>query len=289
MAHNGPDTNDPLLKRGMSLVVVGDSFSEGVGDPYPETVGGTVVFRGWADRLAEHLADHLGEIEYANLAVRGKLMRQIVTDQIPPTLEMAPDLVTLSAGGNDLLRPGGDPERMATILDHTVSRLRNAGSQVVLFTGVNIGTGYMRGTIGLFARYYMNVRAIADKYDCHLVDQWSMKVLDDVRAWDEDRLHMSPEGHRRVGLRVAEVLGVPVTEDWNEPWPPARQVGWAEARRSDLVWVKDSLGPWIGRRLTGRSSGDTVTAKRPELTTLTRAEQPAEEGLDGARNRFPKV
>jgi hypothetical protein len=83
---------------------------------------------------------------------------------------------------------------MAKILDNTVSRLRANGSQVVLFTGVNIASGYMRGTIGLFARYYMNVRAIADKYDCFLIDQWSMDVLTDSRAWDEDRLHMSPEG-----------------------------------------------------------------------------------------------
>ncbi|MFW6638967.1 SGNH/GDSL hydrolase family protein [Nocardiopsis algeriensis] len=249
----------------MSLVSVGDSFTEGVGDPYPD---GT--FRGWADRLAEHLADHLGEIRYANLAVRGKLMRQIVTDQIPPTLELAPDLVTLSAGGNDLLRPGGDPERMARILDLTVGRLRAAGSQVVLFTGVNIATGYMRGTIGLFARHYMNIRAIADKYGCYLVDQWSMEVLTDARAWDADRLHMSPEGHRRLALRTAEVLGVPVAERWDEPWPEQEPLSWARARKEDLAWVRESLGPWIGRRLTGRSSGDTVTAKRPELTVLTK-------------------
>jgi lysophospholipase L1-like esterase len=157
----------------MSLVSIGDSFTEGVGDPYPDGSG----FRGWADRTAEHLADHLGEIRYANLAVRGKLMRQIVTDQLPPALEMAPDLVTLCAGGNDLLRPAGDPERMAKILDNTVSRLRANGSQVVLFTGVNIASGYMRGTIGLFARYYLNVRAIADRHDCFLVDQWSMGAL----------------------------------------------------------------------------------------------------------------
>ena len=281
MAHNGTEAGDPLLKEGMSLVAVGDSFTEGVGDPYPETVGGTVVFRGWADRLAEHLAEHLGKVEYANLAVRGKLMRQIVTDQIPPALEMAPDLVVLSAGGNDLLRPGGDPDRLATVLDHTVARLRSAGSQVLLFTGANIGKGYMRATLGLFARYYMNVRAIADKYGCFLVYQWSMKVLDDTRAWDEDRLHMSSEGHRRVGLRVAEVLGVPVTEDWNEPWPTAERVGWATARRADLVWVKDSLVPWIGRRLTGRSSGDTVTAKRPGLTTLTGTKQPVKDTPGG--------
>ncbi|WP_444962982.1 SGNH/GDSL hydrolase family protein [Nocardiopsis sp. M1B1] len=260
-------SDGPLLRPGMSLVSVGDSFTEGVGDPYPEPGAG---FRGWADRLAEHLADDLGEVLYANLAVRGKLMRQIVTDQLPPVLAMAPDLVTLSAGGNDLLRPGGDPERMARILDHTVGRLRAAGSQVVLFTGVNVTTGYMRGTIGLFARYYMHVRAVADKHGCLLVDQWPMEVLTDSRAWDEDRLHMSPEGHRRLALRVAEVLGVPVTERWDEPWPHSEPVGWARARREDLTWVRESLGPWIGRRLTGRSSGDTVTAKRPELSRITK-------------------
>ncbi|MFD6950587.1 SGNH hydrolase [Nocardiopsis sp. TSRI0078] len=256
-----------VLRPGMSLVSVGDSFTEGVGDPYP---GPEARFRGWADRLAEHLADHLGEIRYANLAVRGKLMRQIVTDQVPPALAMSPDVVTLSAGGNDLLRPGGDPERMARILDHTVGRLRGAGSQVVLFTGVNVTTGYMRGTIGLFARYYMHVRAVADKYGCFLVDQWPMKVLTDSRAWDEDRLHMSPEGHRRLALRVAEVLGVPVEERWDEPWPALEPVSWARARRDDLTWVRESLGPWIGRRLTGRSSGDSVTAKYPELTRITK-------------------
>ncbi|WP_199776546.1 SGNH/GDSL hydrolase family protein [Nocardiopsis sp. SBT366] len=260
-------TDEALVRPGMSLVSIGDSFTEGVGDPYPD---GSGVFRGWADRLAEHLADHVGEIEYANLAVRGKLIRQIITDQVPPVLEMAPDLVTLCAGGNDLLRPAGDPERLARILDHTVARLRAQGSQVVLFTGVNVSTGYMRGTIGPFARYYLNVRAIADKHDCFLVDQWSMDVLTDSRAWDEDRLHMSPQGHRRLALRVAEVLGVPTGERWDEPWPETEPVSWTEARRDDLNWVKDSLGPWIGRRLTGKSSGDTVTAKRPVLTPLTK-------------------
>ncbi|WP_017612812.1 SGNH/GDSL hydrolase family protein [Nocardiopsis salina] len=269
MARTSSDENNPLLKRGMSLVSIGDSFTEGVGDPYPAGPEQDVVFRGWADRLAEHLADHLGEVEYANLAVRGKLMRQIVTDQLQPTLDMAPDVVTISAGGNDLLRPGGDPERMARILDLAVSRLRAAGIEVVLFTGVNVSSGYMRGTIGLFARYYMNVRAIADRYDCYLVDQWSMDVLTDARAWDEDRLHMAPEGHRRLALRVGEVLGVPVPERWDEPWPEQERIGWAEARREDLNWLKDSLGPWIGRRLTGRSSGDSVTAKIPALTTVS--------------------
>ncbi|MFI6574830.1 SGNH/GDSL hydrolase family protein [Nocardiopsis sp. NPDC050513] len=260
----------------MSYVAVGDSFTEGVGDPYPDG-----VFRGWADRLAEHLADHVGEVRYANLAVRGKLMRQIITDQLPVALDMAPDLVSLCAGGNDLLRPGGDPERMARVLDHAVGRLRSRGSEVILFTGVNVSTGYMRGGIGLFARYYMNVRAIADARGCLLVDQWSMRVLTDPRAWDADRLHMSSEGHRRLALRVAEVVGAPTGRRWDEPWPDREPVSWTQARREDLTWARESLAPWIGRRLTGRSSGDDVTAKRPELAPVVRGavERPESESV----------
>ena len=34
-------------------VALGDSFTEGIGDPEPESPGG---YRGWADRVAETLA-----------------------------------------------------------------------------------------------------------------------------------------------------------------------------------------------------------------------------------------
>jgi lysophospholipase L1-like esterase len=49
-----------------SFVALGDSFTEGVGDPYPD---GT--FRGWADRFAAQLAAASPGLRYANLAIRG--------------------------------------------------------------------------------------------------------------------------------------------------------------------------------------------------------------------------
>jgi lysophospholipase L1-like esterase len=55
-------------------VALGDSFTEGIGDPEPESVGGN---RGWADRLAEVLSDGQPDFSYANLAVRGKILSQI--------------------------------------------------------------------------------------------------------------------------------------------------------------------------------------------------------------------
>lgn len=88
-----------------SYVAIGDSFTEGLNDPGPDG-----RFRGWADRLADHLARERPELRYANLAVRGKYLRQVMTDQFPYALSARPDLVTFCAGGNDILRPGGDPD-----------------------------------------------------------------------------------------------------------------------------------------------------------------------------------
>ncbi|GAA3749552.1 SGNH/GDSL hydrolase family protein [Salinactinospora qingdaonensis] len=253
----------------LSYVAIGDSFTEGVGDPYPDEGATPQHFRGWADRFAAHLAEQVPDVRYANLAVRGKLLRQIMIDQLPEAVAKRPDLVSFSGGGNDLLRPGSDPDRLARVVERGVAELREAGCEVLLFTGVNFPSGYMRALIGTFARFNMNLRAIADRYGCYLVDQWSMEVLTDRRAWDRDRLHMSPEGHRRLALKVCEVLGVEVAERWDEPWPPAELLDWRTARREDLRWIRTFLAPWIGRRLTGRSSGDGVSAKRPELRQLS--------------------
>ena len=251
----------------LSYVALGDSFTEGMSDPYPDSDSvPNGRYRGWADRLAEHLAEHIDEVRYANLAVRGRLTAQIRAEQVAPAVEMEPDLVTLCTGGNDLLRPGSDPDRVARLFEDIVAELRSTGARVVVFTGFDTQSQpVMRHLRGKVATYNMHLRATADRYDCDVVDLWSMRFLQDARAWNWDRLHLSPEGHRRVGLRVAEILGVPVTEDWNEPWPPPEPRDWRTARQEDLHWAREFLVPWIGRRLTGRSSGDNVLPKRPTL------------------------
>lgn len=244
-----------------TYVAIGDSFTEGLNDPYP---GEDDRFRGWADRLAEHLAEHSPGLRYANLAVRGKLVRQIVEDQVPRAVELAPDLVTFCAGGNDMIRPGADPDALAVVFDDAVRRLRGAGARVVIFTGFDTRGLRTGGRIrGKAATYNMHLRAIADRRGCGVVDLWSLRVFNDPRAWYEDRLHLSPEGHRRMALLVADVVGVPVQGDWREPWPPADPADWLTLRREDVRWARTYLLPWIGRRATGRSSGDGRSPKHP--------------------------
>ncbi|MBV2363041.1 SGNH/GDSL hydrolase family protein [Streptomonospora nanhaiensis] len=259
----------------LSYVALGDSFTEGMDDPYPDSASTPHGrYRGWADRLAEHLGADGTEVRYANLAVRGKLIRQIVEEQVPLAVEWRPDLVTICAGGNDIIRPGGDPDLVARVFEAAVRRLRATGAHIVIFTGMDTGfQPVMRHLRGKVATYNMHLRGIADDHGCDVVDLWSMKVLQDRRAWSVDRLHLSPEGHRRVALKVCEVLGVAAAGDWREPWPADGPRDWRAARQEDLSWAREYLVPWIGRRLTGRSSGDGLAPKRPRLERLEALER----------------
>jgi lysophospholipase L1-like esterase len=253
-----------------SFVAIGDSFTEGLDDPAPS--GG---FRGWADRVAAVLSGLDPGFRYANLAVRGKLLDQVVTEQVPQAAAMAPDLVSLAAGGNDILRRA-DVDALASRFEEGVAALQEAGSRVLIFTGFDPRIfpviGLLRGRV---AAYNMHLRAIADARGCDVVDLWSMRALKDMRSWSPDRLHLNSEGHRRVALRACEVLGVPVTEDWRAPLPPvtgadrlARRAVWLAERRQDARWATKYAMPWLSRRLRGVSSGDGLAAKRPELLPL---------------------
>jgi lysophospholipase L1-like esterase len=283
-----------------SFVALGDSFTEGLGDPYADGSGyrglgyGGWSWRGWADRFAERLAaERLATgrpgPRYANLAVRGKLVGEVAAEQVPVAIAMASDLVSIAAGGNDLLRPRADPDALAEVFGTAVAGLRAAGSEVLVFTGFDPRAfPLVRLIRGKVAAYNMHLRAIADRYDCHLVDLWSMRVLDDPREWSQDRLHLNPDGHRRVALRACEVMGVGVDEDWREPLPPrlrpeevltkttsrsraaalSSSAGWLKARRLDARWAREYAVPWVGRRLRGVSSGDGIPPKRPEMLPL---------------------
>ncbi|TQJ32258.1 SGNH/GDSL hydrolase family protein [Microbacterium sp. SLBN-146] len=246
-------------------VAIGDSFTEGIGDP----IEGTSDHRGWADRVAEVLARSVDDFAYANLAVRGKLIGQIVADQVEPALALQPDLITFSAGGNDVIRPGADPDAVAQLFEDAVVRLSSGGATVVVFTGIDTNfTPVFRGIRGRVAIYNENIRAIAERYDCIVADQWALKEVQDMRFFDDDRLHYNALGHHEVARMVLRALNVPNDLQPMQPDPlPGRT--WREARAVDLVWAREYLVPWVLRRVRHQSSGDQITAKRPEALPFT--------------------
>lgn len=243
------------------FVALGDSFTEGVGDDDSDYPNGV---RGWADLVAATLAAANPALGYANLAVRGRLLDQVVAEQLEPALALGPDLVTLYAGGNDLMRPRPDIDGMAERYDDAVGRLAASGATVVLFTGVDgVDDPVFRKMRGRTAVYNEHVRLIAARHGAFVVDMWAMRVLRDRRMWSDDRIHLGPDGHLAVAKAVLDVLGACHTlKPVALPPAPARTA--AERRNADLRWVRTHVLPWIRRRLTGTSSGDGISPKRPE-------------------------
>jgi len=258
----------PVFHR---YVAVGDSFTEGVGDPDPRQPNGV---RGWADRVAEALAGRTEEFGYANLAIRGRKLPQIVAEQLEPAVALRPDLVTLYGGGNDILRPKVDIDRLMEDYDTAVRRLTSTGARVLLFTGFDLGFApVFRHLRGRVAVYNELVREIADDHGAGLVDFWRMRELRDPRCWDVDRMHLSTRGHTRMAEAVLATLDgrPPATADFaHTPHPRS-----AARRSEDWQWARDHLGPWVKRRVRGTSSGDGLSPKHPALVRLASPGDPA--------------
>lgn len=255
-----------------TFVALGDSFTEGLDDWRAD---GTA--RGWADRVAEHLGAGRPDFRYANLAVRGKLLDEIVEEQLPVAERLRPDLVTICAGGNDILRLACDTDDLARRFDLALARVTATGAEVVVFTGFDLGRMHpiirrLRGRVACFNEL---MRASAERHGSTVVDLWGMTPLADPRAWGSDRLHLTAEGHRRVALRVLETLQEPVVEDWRAPLPDAGPTPWRDRQREDLRWMRAFVMPYLRRRLQGHRTGDGFLPKRPELLPLDGGRHPA--------------
>ena len=255
----------PEARPWQRYVAVGDSMSEGVGDPGPD---GLI---GWADRLAALLSAHSPDFGYANLAIRGRRLNDIAHRQVETALALEPDLVSIVGGGNDILRPGADPDALAAELEAAIARIRATGADVLMATPTDpAGAPVVERTRPKAAVYLAHLAAIAERHGAYLLNQWSLTFLKDWRMWEPDRIHMSSEGHRRVALAAYEALGHTAAEaDWRIPLPPQPRPGRLESLRENAVWAKEYAAPWVGRRLRGRSSGDHISAKRPALAPLT--------------------
>ncbi|MER6183223.1 SGNH/GDSL hydrolase family protein [Streptomyces sp. NPDC001652] len=244
-----------------SLVALGDSFTEGMSDLLPNG-----SYRGWADVLAGRMAAVTPGFRYANLAVRGKLIQQIVEEQVDVAVAMRPDVITLVGGLNDTLRPKCDMGRVRALLTEAVERLAPACEQLVLMRSPGRQGPVLERFRPRMEELFECVDELAAKHGTIVVDLYGAPSLGDPRLWDVDRLHLTAEGHRRVAEAVWQTLGYdPEDTEWRTPMPAALPPGWAARRVADARFARQYLLPWIGRRLTGRSSGDGLPAKRPDL------------------------
>jgi lysophospholipase L1-like esterase len=277
-------------------VAIGDSFTEGVGDDLPD---GQV--RGWADLVALGLAHHTsvraggdatrggddttrvgpevsgeaGPVTYANLAIRGKLLGPIVDQQLEPALALGPDLLSICGGGNDLMRPRVEMSYVVGLLDRVVDRALEQGVHVLMLSGANPSRHLPLGSLMQRRgdRLAEAARGTFTRPGVTLVDNWSDVELSGIRYWSADKLHLNSRGHTRVASNVLTALGVPIPAAWVTNSPGATDaVGEAptdERVQSTAAYYRNHVLPWVGRRLTGRSSGDGRLPKRPALELVS--------------------
>ncbi|MCW2747034.1 MAG: hydrolase [Nocardioidaceae bacterium] len=252
----------PIFRR---YVALGDSFTEGVGDPDPALPNGV---RGWADRFAEVLATKTDDFSYANLAIRGRKVLPILAEQIEPAVAMRPDLVSIYAGANDVLRPKVDIDGLIEAYDEGLGKLAATGARILTFTAYDVGGVAVFGALrGRFAVYNELVREVADKHGATLVDFWRLRDYQDSRLWDVDRMHMSSAGHQRMAIAALDALGIEHTTAPLEltPLPTLTR---AQRRAANIDWAKSYATPWVQRRLKGTSSGDGLRPRRPILAPV---------------------
>ena len=254
-----------------SFVALGDSFTEGLDDLREDGNYG-----GWADMVAGDLATRSPDFRYANLAVRGRRLERIRDEQVSPVEEMRPDLVAITAGGNDIIGLRCDVGRLARDLHGILARLVGSAETVVVFTGFNPRGRLPMGRLlaARAAAYNASIRASSAELGSRVVDLWNMSGLYEDRMWARDRLHLSPDGHALVAAAVLHVLGEPPSSDALKSRPPSVAPDWVSARRADAEWFGSYFAPWFARKVRGRSAGDLLAPKRAELAQLPRQRQP---------------
>lgn len=243
------------------FVAIGDSFTEGVGDPnvlYPNG------FRGWADRMARQLGRADPGWEYANLAIRSKTLDQVVAEQLEPALAMRPTHVSFYAGGNDILSLRTEMAGLMERYETAVERLASCGAHVLVFTAFDTRTSALLEPLRRRVLLFNDaVREVAQRRGALLLDHTLMREYDDRRLWAPDRLHMSRLGHKRMAAFVLREMGVPHTLkirelDMGEPR------GWRQAVLEEAAFVRSEVIPLVRRRITGHSDGNTALPKWPE-------------------------
>jgi lysophospholipase L1-like esterase len=246
-------------------VAIGDSQTEGLWDG--DDSNGLL---GFADRLAMIIDSHYPGLAYANLAVRGRRILDLLVGQLPQALAMQPDLITVCIGMNDVTRPGPFFDRALADLDTLHTRLADSGATIVTTTFPDLAGILPVGRM-IAARVDKindDIRSAAARHGFRLVDLYDVPSMLDPEIWSPDRIHGSTKGHILFAAAAAEALALPGSNhDWAQA-SGAVQPSLRSLAHSQALWTQNMLMPWLWRHVRGKSEGDGRSPKRPRLTSV---------------------
>lgn len=251
-----------------SYVAIGDSLSEGMGDRFflSHRVGS-----GWTDRLAHLLAtdaaDRGESFEYANIAIRGCKLEDIMDDQVEHAIALRPDLVTILAGSNNFFSNAETVERLERIFRSGLQRLKIAGIHVVVANTINPCHLRFFGPVRPNAeRMSRMIDRVAGDLGFPVIDVFGMSELEHLEFWHRDMVHFSEIGHAQIANAAAELLDTTARYSPSDYEPSFA----ADRPLSETVaWFLRDVVPFIDRRLRRTSSGVGIAPKLPALVPWT--------------------
>lgn len=255
------------LRHWDTYVAIGDSTTEGLWDVRADGSLG-----GWADRLADKLTQRrlalgLPAVNYANLAIRGRTMVPIMAEQLPQAIRLGANLVSITAGGNDMVRLHVNVPHLVATLERAVVELRRRHIDVLLVTSSDpAGSPLIELTRSRVSAFNASMWSIALRHGCGVVDQWGLKPLQTWNAWADDRFHLTARGHEIVANAALVGLGFAPDDPHYADVPDEWRRALAEPPPSHWRWIKEHAAPWVARHARGRSSGTGRVAKRPVPT-----------------------
>lgn len=188
---------------------MGDSIAAGVGDPatgYPDEP--------WASLLVAALERAVVDpVAHRNVAARDLCAAEVRVQQLDEVVAFAPDLVILTAGGNDMLRRSFAPEQVEDELEVMVGTFAGAGATIATFGLIDIsGSPFVPDAMRDDLRRRLRglnrvVGRVCRSYGGVHVDMADHPIVSDRTAWSADGIHPNRKGQAMVLAALVRGLG----------------------------------------------------------------------------------
>ncbi|MFB5249265.1 SGNH/GDSL hydrolase family protein [Bacillus mycoides] len=192
------------------FVAIGDSFTEGIGD---EVEG--IALKSWVDHFVQLCVD---DLKYANFAKRGLVTKEIRSQQLEKALTFNPDLVSLIAGANDVLKGRWNHHTYKNDMEFMIDTLSKTDADIII---ANLPDFTVRLPFSSEKKQVLKeqlleanevILSLSREYELHHVDFWNHHLVNDNTLWSTDLIHPNSKGYVKVAELIFSSLPVQKSE-----------------------------------------------------------------------------
>ncbi|KAA0761805.1 SGNH/GDSL hydrolase family protein [Bacillus sp. SH5-2] len=194
------DNNKGGIHMWKRFVAIGDSFTEGIGD---EVEG--IALKSWVDHFVQLCVN---DIEYVNFAKRGLVTKEIFSQQLEKALTFKPDLVSLIAGANDVLKGRWNHQAYKNDMEFMIDKLSKTDADIII---ANLPDFTVRLPFSSEKKQVIKeqlieandvIGSLSREYKLHHIDFWNHQLVSDNTLWSTDLIHPNSKGY----VKVAELI-----------------------------------------------------------------------------------